>query len=226
MKLGNAAGPDGMPVEARKVLGNCGVNWLTQFFNRVTLGSKMPDDWSNSIIVPIFKQKGDASDCSSYRGIKLISHTMKVYVRLVDSRLREMVTISQEQWGFMPKSSTTDAIFIARQVMQECGEKRMPCYLAFLDLEKAYDRPQRAVLWKSLRGRGVSERLISVIKDMYEDSKASVRTPHGMTKKMDITVGVHQGSALSPFLFVLTLDCIVNHLEEGPLRYRPSSRRP
>ncbi|VDP14987.1 unnamed protein product [Heligmosomoides polygyrus] len=39
-------------------------------------------------IVPIFKQKGDASECSNYRGIKLIPHTMKVYERLVDSRLR------------------------------------------------------------------------------------------------------------------------------------------
>ncbi|VDP56068.1 unnamed protein product [Heligmosomoides polygyrus] len=39
-----------------------------------------------------------------------------------------------------------------------------------------------------------------------------------MTKKRDITVGVHQGSALSLFLFVLTLDCIVNHIEEGPYR--------
>ncbi|VDO71857.1 unnamed protein product [Heligmosomoides polygyrus] len=66
---------------------------------------------------------------------------------------------------------------------------------------------------------GVSRNVgISVIKDMCEGSKAAVRTPHGMTKKMDITVRVHQGSALSPFLFVLTLDCIVNHLEEGPLR--------
>ncbi|VDO76128.1 unnamed protein product [Heligmosomoides polygyrus] len=48
----------------------------------------------------------------------------------------------------------------------------------------------RAVLWKSLRGRGVPERLITVVKDMYEGSKAAVRTPHGMTKKMDIAVGV------------------------------------
>ncbi|VDP08931.1 unnamed protein product [Heligmosomoides polygyrus] len=79
-------------------------------------------------------------------------------------------------------------------------------------------RSFRAVLWKSLRGKGVPERLISVIKDMYKGSKAAVRTPHGMTKKMDITVGVHQVSALNPFLFVLTLNCIVNHLEEGPLR--------
>ncbi|VDP22984.1 unnamed protein product [Heligmosomoides polygyrus] len=218
MKLGKAAGPDGVPVEAWKVLGNCGVNWLTQFFNRVTVEGKMPDDLRNSIIVPIFKQKGDESDYSNYRGIKLISHTMKVYERLVDSRLREMVTIFQERWGFMPERSTTDAIFIARQMMEKYREKRKPCYLAFLDLEKAYDRLARAVIWNALRGRGVLERLISVIKDMYEGSKAAVRTPHGMTKKMDITVGVHQGSDLSPFLFVLTLDCIVNHLEECSLR--------
>ncbi|VDP24977.1 unnamed protein product [Heligmosomoides polygyrus] len=112
---------------------------------------------------------------------------MKVYERLVDSRVREMVTISQEQWGFMPERKHTTR----------------------------YPGPCSG---NPLRGRSVPERLISVIKDMYEGSKAPVRTPYGMTKKMDITVGVHQGSALSPFLFVLTLDCIVNRLEEGPLR--------
>ncbi|VDO78018.1 unnamed protein product [Heligmosomoides polygyrus] len=100
----------------------------------------MPDDWRNSTIVPIFKQKGDASECSNYRGIKLISHTMKIYERLVDSRLRVMVPFSQVQWGSMPERSTTDAIFIDRQVMEKYREKRRPCYLAFLDLEKAYGR--------------------------------------------------------------------------------------
>ncbi|VDP22044.1 unnamed protein product [Heligmosomoides polygyrus] len=93
-------------------------------------------------------QKGDASECSNYRGIKLISHTMKIYERLVDSRLREMVTISQEQRGFMPEKSITNAIFIARQVMEKYREKRKPCYMAFLDLEKAYDRLSQAVLCK------------------------------------------------------------------------------
>ncbi|VDO66148.1 unnamed protein product [Heligmosomoides polygyrus] len=64
----------------------------------------------------------------------------------------------------------------------------------------------------------VPERLITVIRDMYEGSKAAIRTPHGVTRKVDITVGVQQGLALSPFLFLLTLDSVVNHLEEGPLR--------
>ncbi|VDO98643.1 unnamed protein product [Heligmosomoides polygyrus] len=126
MKLGKAAGPDGVPVEAWKVLGDLGINRLTQFLNRITKEGKISDDWRNSTIVPIFKQKGDASECSNYRGIKLISHTMKIYERLVDSRLREMVPISQVQWGFMPERSATVAIFIARQVMEKYREKRKP----------------------------------------------------------------------------------------------------
>ncbi|VDO75496.1 unnamed protein product [Heligmosomoides polygyrus] len=75
---------------------------------------------------------------------------MKIYERLVDSKLRELVPISQVQWGFMPERSTTDAIFITRQVMEKYPEKRKPCYLAFLDLEKAFYRLARAVIWNAL----------------------------------------------------------------------------
>ncbi|VDO75398.1 unnamed protein product [Heligmosomoides polygyrus] len=136
-----------------EVLGDFGINWLMQFLNRITKEGKMPDNWRNSTIVPIFKQKGDASECSNYRGIKLISHTMKIYERLVDSRLREIVPISQVQWGFMPERFITDAIFIARQVMEKYREKPKPCYQAFLDLEKAYDRLAQDVIWNALRER-------------------------------------------------------------------------
>ncbi|VDO22267.1 unnamed protein product [Heligmosomoides polygyrus] len=156
MKLGKAAGPDGVPVEAWKMLGNCGADTALQQSHD--------------------RGRRRASECSNYRGIKLISHTIKIYERHVDWRLSEMVTISQEQWGFMPKRSTTDAIFPARQVMEKYRGKRKPCYMAFLDLEKAYDRLLRAALWKSLRGSGVPERLITVVKDMHEGSKAAVRT--------------------------------------------------
>ncbi|VDO91492.1 unnamed protein product [Heligmosomoides polygyrus] len=59
------------------------------------------------------------------------------------------------QWGFMLERFATDVIFIARQVMEKYREKRKPCYLAFLDLKKAFDRPALAVIWNALRGRGV-----------------------------------------------------------------------
>ncbi|WKY12572.1 hypothetical protein Q1695_003843 [Nippostrongylus brasiliensis] len=164
MKVGKAVGPDGVPVEAWKALGEYGIGWLTRFLNKVTAEGKMPESWRDSIIVPIFKQKGDATECSNYIGIKLISHTMQVYERLIDSRLRDMVEIAQQQLGFMPGRSTTDAIFIARQVMEKYREKRRPIYLAFLDLEKAYDRLPRTLLWWSLRQRNVPKRLVQMIK--------------------------------------------------------------
>nr|CDJ90886.1 Endonuclease exonuclease phosphatase and RNA-directed DNA polymerase (reverse transcriptase) domain containing protein [Haemonchus contortus] len=143
MKVGKATGPDGVPIEAWKALGEHGIKWLTRFLNTVTAKGRIPDAWRRSTIAPIFKQKGDAMDCSNYRGIRLTAHTMKLYERLVDSRLRELVPISEEQFGFMPERSTTDAIFIARQIMEKYREKRRPCYLAFLDLEKAFDRLPR-----------------------------------------------------------------------------------
>ncbi|EYC43100.1 hypothetical protein Y032_0503g2638 [Ancylostoma ceylanicum] len=216
MKAGKATGPDGIPVEAWRSLGELGVRWLTEFFNNITRSAKMPEAWRDSIIVPIFKRKGDAMNCTNYRGIKLIAHTMKIYERLLDMRLREMVEISPDQFGFVPERSTIDAIFIARQLMEKYREKNKPCHLAFLDLEKAYDRLPRTVLWEVMRERGIPECMVRTVQVMYDGSTARVRTSHGMTSKFDITVGVHQGSALSPFLFIMTLDTVVKHLLEGP----------
>ena len=75
----------------------------------------MPEEWRDSVIVPIFKDKGDIQDCGNYRGIKMISHTMKIWERIIDRRLREEISIEEEQFGFMPGRGTTDAIFSARQ---------------------------------------------------------------------------------------------------------------
>ena len=127
MKVGKAVGPDGVPIEAWKSLGEHGVSWLTHFLNNVTAEGRMPNAWRSSTIVPISKQKGDATECSNYRGIKLTPHTMKLYERLVNTRLRELVPISQKH---LPERSTTDAIFIDTQLMEKYREKRRPCYLA------------------------------------------------------------------------------------------------
>nr|CDJ94779.1 RNA-directed DNA polymerase (reverse transcriptase) domain containing protein [Haemonchus contortus] len=143
---------------------------------------------------------------------------MKLYERLVDSRLRELVSISKEQFGFVPERSTADAIFIAMQVMEKYREKRRPCYLAFLVLEKVFDHLPREVLWRTLRKRNVPEHLISLVKDMYDGSSTTIRTAHGQTGAIGVAVGVHQGLALSPFLFLLTMDVITEELVDGPLK--------
>ena len=62
----------------------------------------MPEEWKKSVLIPIYKNKWDAQCCNTYRGIKLISHTMKVWQRIIKARLRDRVEISEQQYGFMP----------------------------------------------------------------------------------------------------------------------------
>ena len=78
------------------------LEFLTKLYNRTVESERMPDEWRDIILIPIFKNKGDVQNCSNYRGIKLVSHTMKLWERVVERRLRSELTFSEQQYGFMP----------------------------------------------------------------------------------------------------------------------------
>ena len=83
--------------------------------------------------------------------------------------------------------------------------KKKELFHIFVDLEKAFDRvPREAIVW-ALRRQKVPERLITLIMALYNNSRSKVRTMAGTSEEFDINVGVHQGSALSPLLFVVVM---------------------
>ena len=93
----------------------------------------------------MYKGKGDALECSSYRGIKLLEHVMKIMERVIEGRVRKIVKINEMQFGFMPGKGTTDAISIVRQLQEKYLARRKDLWMAFIDLEKAFDRVPREV---------------------------------------------------------------------------------
>ncbi|KAK3527512.1 hypothetical protein QTP86_024294, partial [Hemibagrus guttatus] len=217
MKSGKAVGPDDIPVEVWKCLGEAAVEFLTSLFNRVLESERMPEEWRRSVLVPIFKNKGDVQSCSNYRGIKLMSHTMKVWERVEEARLRKEVEICEQQYGFMPRKSTTDAIFALRILMEKYRDGQRELHCVFVDLEKAYDRVPREELWYCMRKSGVAEKYVRVVQDMYERSRTVVRCAVGQTEEFKVEVGLHQGSALSPFLFAIVMDQLSEEVrQESP----------
>ena len=140
MKNGEATGMDGIPVEVWKCLGEEGIDMPWDLMKGIYEQEKIPTELRDSVIIPIYKEKGDIQDCGNYGGIKLMSHTMKIWERIIDRRLREETTIGDEHLGFMPGGGTTDAIFAVRQLMEKHREKQKELHMVFIDLEKAYDR--------------------------------------------------------------------------------------
>ncbi|XP_071739282.1 uncharacterized protein [Rutidosis leptorrhynchoides] len=108
MGRNKAVGPDQIPIEAWRCLGDDGVRWLTCLFNKTLRSSKMPMEWRVSETIPIYKNKGDAQSCSNYRGIKLLSHTMKLWERVIETRMRSETNVSENQFGFMPGRSSME----------------------------------------------------------------------------------------------------------------------
>jgi len=106
----------------------------------------------DSVVLPIYKGKGDPMECGSYRGIKLLEHAMKVVERFFEHRIRQQIEVDDMQFGFLKGKGTTDAIFTVRQMQENFRVKGKKLYFGFVDLEKAFDRvPREVVRWAKVR---------------------------------------------------------------------------
>ncbi|KAK6764712.1 hypothetical protein RB195_024877 [Necator americanus] len=196
MKSNKATGPDDIPADVWKLLGDRGR--LANFRDRACHG----------------KGKGDIADCTSCRPIRLLCHTIKVFERVLEARLRKIVSISLNQCGFVKDCSTIDAIHAVRILLEKHREKNRSVHLAFLDLEKAFDRVPHELLWMSMRLHRVPEEYVRWMKLLYAKPTSVVRCAAGTSRPFPVQVGVHQGSSLSPLLFILCLDTITKEIQK------------
>ena len=106
-----------------------------------------------------------------------------------------------------------EAIFLVRQLMERYMEQKKDLHMVFIDLEKAYDKIPRNVMWSALEKHKVPAKYITLIKDMYDNVVTSVRTSDVDTDDFPIKIGLHQGSALSPYLFALVMDEVTRDIQ-------------
>ena len=78
-----------------------------------------------------------------------------------------MIDVNEIQLGFMPGRGMTDGTFAIRQLIEKFQAVNKELYMVFVDLEKAFDRVPRDMIWWALRRKGVNEQEISAIMEMY-----------------------------------------------------------
>ena len=116
----------------------------------------------------------------------------------------------------MPGKGTTNAMFALRMLMEKYREGQRELHCVFVDLEKAYDRVLQKELWYCMRKSGIQEKYVRLVQDMYEGSETVVRCAAGTTESFKVKVGLHQGSALSPFLFAVIMDRLMDEVRREP----------
>ena len=119
MKTGKAPGPSEVSLELIAASGGVVIQVMAEICQKVLDGFGMPAEWALSIVVQIFKGKGDIRNCSCYGAVKLVEHGMKV----VDKRLFRIMSVDEMQLSSMIESGTIDAVFILRRMQEEYHAK-------------------------------------------------------------------------------------------------------
>ena len=209
LKNGKASGPNSIPTIVLKHLNSEISIVLANLFNLSFSTGVFPDILKTSSIIPLFK-KGSKLSCGNYRPISLLSNISKLLEKLMYSRLYSFLNIfnclSELQFGFRNKHSTSHALIsITEKIRTALDNGHFACGI-FIDLQKAFDTVDHNILVSKLEYygvRGVAQNWFS----SYLQNRKQFVTINGFKSSLkNVNFGVPQGSVLGPLLFLLYIN--------------------
>ena len=164
VKRHKAQGVDGITSGIIKLGRPIVLTYLTNTFNNILKTKQIPDSWHEAKIVILFK-KGDPKDIKNYRPISLLSHSYKIFTRLLQTRIERTLDENQprEQAGFRKGYSTTDHLQALYQIIEKSNEYNLPLCIGFIDYEKAFDTVEHFAISEALRKTNVNETYINIL---------------------------------------------------------------
>lgn len=213
---GKATGTDGVGNEVYKALPIDWVEYLRILFNNVLNTENVPKGWGDVRMCHLFK-KGDPLQVENYRPIALMNCICKIFTYIINNRLityAESASILPEsQNGFRRGRSCMDNIFVLNSIIN--NNLRLPkrkVYALFIDFKKAFDSVSHELLWQELFSKGVSSKIIRIIRNLYKNANIIIDGQSGDERLTSITKGVLQGDCLSPTLYILFTSGLENYL--------------
>ena len=187
-------GIDGIASDIIKLGGPVVLTYLTNIFNNTLKTKQIPDSWHEAKIIILFK-KGDHKGIKNYRSINLLSHSYKIFTRLLQSRTERTLDENQprEQAGFRKGFSTTDHLQALNQTIEKSNEYSLPLCIGFIDYEKAFDTVEHFAIFEALRKTNINETYIHILQNIYIQATARIHVDKSVSDEFRIQRGVRQG---------------------------------
>lgn len=206
-----SSGPDKVLLRAVRYV-KC--NKILSFIGTIMLKwNIVPTSFRQARTVLIFK-KGNPSDPSNWRPISICSILRRIIEKFLESSLRKYVEVNMSQRGFTNMPGT----FINTSILDGCLKKakkdKQKLYVALLDIAMAFDRVGHAHLLHCLDSEGIPTKLRNLIKSLVTGNETTIHTKSATTPKIKAKCGVFQGSPLSPLLFIIAINYILNELTD------------
>ena len=202
------------------MLVKCSTQYVSKFGKQ-----QWPQDLKRTAFIPIPK-KDNAKDFSNYSTIALISLASKLMLKIIQARLQQFVNweLPDIQAGITKGRGATEQSANIHWILAKARESQKNIYFCFIDYIKAFDCVEHNKLWEILLEMEIQDHLTCLLRNLYVDQEATVRTGHETTHWFQIGDRVSQGCILLPWLFSYMHSTSCKML--GWVRYKLESRLP
>ncbi|KAK3870172.1 hypothetical protein Pcinc_011237 [Petrolisthes cinctipes] len=203
IKLGKAAGIDGITPEMVHHLGPRAREWITRLFNKCVITKKVPKVWKKTKVVALLKPGKDPKSPKSYRPISLLCVLYKLYERLIMTRISPIVDdqLSCDQAGFRPGRSCCGQVLNLTQFIEDGYENQLKTRAVFVDLTAAYDTVNHKALLFKVAKMIKNTTIIKVLESLLNNRQYFVEMNSKKSRWRLQKNGLPQGSVLAPMLF-------------------------
>jgi sorting nexin-29 len=161
-------------------------------------------------------KKGDRTNCQNYRAVTLLNTTYKILTCIIYNKLTEYAEklIGDYQKGFRKNSSTTDNIYMLKQIYEKSYEFNIKLHTLFRGFKQAFDKVNGGNVIHSMKMLKIPEKLMHLVAATLERSRAKIKLCDGCSKNFEIESGLRQGDALSLMLFNIVLEVLLINIDK------------